>query len=121
MIKVTLNRNDVEFIVEIEPEDEGPESWMDDEHVPAIREAMEWNEWAWCQVTVRALLDEPVRFGERQFCGFASLCGCSYDSLEDFKASDYYSDLCDEAFNDLEMIIKHTCEQLEKNGTISLT
>jgi len=61
--------------------------------VADVREDMLWNDWAWCQVTVRAELEG--------FEGFAFLGGCSYKSEADFTEGGYYTDLCDEAFEDL--------------------
>lgn len=50
--------------------------------------------WAWCIVTVTA---ECGGFtGES-----SSLWGCSYKDEADFKASDYYKDLCGEALDEL--------------------
>jgi hypothetical protein len=51
------------------------------------------NSWAWCIVTVTA------RY--RSFAGIDSLCGCSYESEETFKACDYYKDLCSSALENL--------------------
>ena len=53
-----LNRNDVEFSITIDPEEDGPEDWMEDDCAREVREDYEsGNCWAWCQVTVHAKLE----------------------------------------------------------------
>lgn len=70
-----------EFDINIQPEEDGPEGWMDDELVPYVREQMAaGNEWAWCQVTVIASIGND----KQRFTGGDFLGGCSYRSEEDF-------------------------------------
>lgn len=89
-----ITEDDVEFFITITPEEEGPEGWMEDDMAADVRKDYEsGNDWAWCQVVVHARLDE--------WHGAAFLGGCSYKSEDDFMASDYYGDLCEEAFEDL--------------------
>ena len=59
-----------------------------------ILEELEYNEWAWCDITVMASI--------RGIRGYAYLGACSYKSKEDFiNANDYYTDLVSEATDDL--------------------
>ena len=53
---------------------------------------------AWCEVTVEAFLP-----GYPEFFGGAYLCGCSYESEEDFKCdTGYYEDMRKEAASALQ-------------------
>lgn len=102
-----------DFDINIQPEEDGPKGWMDDELVPYVLEQMEaGNEWAWCQVTVTA----SVGFDDHRFTGGAFLGGCSYRNEEDFikpefvvypkgsgetKRTGYYQEMKVEAEEDL--------------------
>lgn len=89
-----ITKDDVEFFITITPEEDGPEGWMEDDMAVKVREDYDsGNEWAWCQVSVCAHLNG--------FEGFAFLGGCSYRSEEEFRSSDYFTDMCDEAYEDL--------------------
>jgi hypothetical protein len=54
-----------------------------------IKQLNDGNEWAWCTVRVTAELEG--------FKGVAYLGACSYTSEAEFKASEYYNDMCIEA------------------------
>lgn len=72
-----------------------------------VRDQLEWgNEWAWCQVCVTAELEG--------FKGTAWLGGCSYESEDQFTIDGYYTDLCDEAFEDLVRNISETKTRIVK-------
>jgi len=66
-----------------------------------LKELEAGNEWAWCCVTVTTSLE----IDGKTYKGFASLGCCSYESEADFRNTDYYSDLCLEAFRDLQAVV----------------
>lgn len=70
-----------------------------------ILERLEWNEWVWCTVEVRATFDG---ISESDYLG----C-CSYESERDFREnSGYYQDMVEEARNRLEARLTALCEKL---------
>jgi hypothetical protein len=114
-----------EFDISIQPEEDGPEGWMDDELVPYVREQMAaGNEWAWCQVTVTA----SVGRDNQRFTGGDFLGGCSYRNEEDFikpqfvvypkgnteksEPTGYYEDMKDQAQADLVCVLQPVAEWL---------
>lgn len=108
MPRKALDRTLAEFTLACCPEIEDPEGCFstgddetDAEIVQGIRDDAEWNEWAWCSVSV------SVRIPGLPLVGRASLGGCNYESAEAFKADPYFADLCDEAWEDL-------CQQAEE-------
>ena len=101
-----LTEDDVEFTIDIGPEDlaiEGNASAIDPETdaetVAWIRDQLErGNELAWCQIIVSCRLkgvDSDLR-------GVDSLGACSYESIEDFKRDGYYDDMKAGALADLQ-------------------
>lgn len=82
--------------VEHEPMDESPEGYFDDPtNVEWIEKQLRVaNDWAWCQVTVRA-----------EWCGLVAedhLGACSYESGEDFReSSGYFDDMRDAVLDEL--------------------
>jgi hypothetical protein len=54
---------------------------------------LDHNLWAWCCARVRATW--------RGFAGEAYLGGCSYDSEDDFRNDQHFTDMCDEALDQL--------------------
>lgn len=113
-----------DFEINIQPEEDGPKGWIDDELVPYVLQQMEdGNEWAWCQVTVTA----SVGFDHDKFTGGAFLGGCSYRNEEDFiepefvvypkgsgetKRVGYYEDMKGEAHEDLVTQLEPVAEWL---------
>ena len=68
--------------------DRESESWV-------LSQLESGNEWAWCIVKVCAVYDDDLQ-GESNYLG-----ACSYESEKEFRESDYFSDLCQEALFDL--------------------
>lgn len=62
-----------------------------------LNELAAGNEWAWCAIFVTT----SVEIDGETIEGTASLGCCSYEYEDDFTSSDYYAQLCEEAFNDL--------------------
>lgn len=115
-----LKISDVTFTVSCEPEDEQIEGnasaidpISDKETEERIRsELSAGNDWAWCSVWVRAHLGD--------LNGAAHLGCCSYKSEADFRdesnGDGYYSDMKDEALEDLQRQINKlaplVCEEV---------
>lgn len=97
----TLTRDNPDVTIEVTclPADEGPEGHFSlDEGeeaatIRAIRDDMEWNEWAWCVARVRA------KWGT--LYADAYLGGCSYRNEAEFTGDAYYEDMVDEALGKL--------------------
>jgi hypothetical protein len=84
----------------------------DDENAAWIREQLaSGNEWAWCQVVVRA-----------RFAGFEArtyLGGCSYRSRADFERPGGYLDqMLDEVLTELAQAIEHGAKRLRALGNV---
>ncbi len=97
-------RDQFEYDLSVEQETDEPEGSfatgddeVDAEIVAKISADREWNEWAWCIVTVRATHPDLPDLE-----GIASLGGCSYRNAADFKTGGYYDDMVAEAGDDLE-------------------
>ena len=99
----------VDFSVSIEPEELPVEGNVDDSLVDEIMSEACHNPWAWCVVTVTA--SNPNLF----FTEDAVLGCCSYKSLEDFKSSDYYDQMCREAEAGLMVLAHQTKEFLNRS------
>lgn len=98
-------RETIKYALVCLPEEDGPEGHfasgddaLDAEDCARIREAAQWNEWAWCMVRVVA------SFGS--FKGNAYLGGCNYASREDFEKGGYFADMKEEALDDLARVIE---------------
>ena len=99
-----LNRAHVDFAVVATPSAvalEGSfasgDAEQDAEQIASIQQQLEdGQEWAWCDVEVRATIGELTA---RTYLG-----ACSYGSEQDFMVDGYYADLCDEAFAELERL-----------------
>jgi hypothetical protein len=109
-----LTADEVEFILECEPEDtpiEGNASAIDPETDARIekwiRDQLDsGNEWAWCAVTVTARW--------KDFVGMNHLGCCSYRSREDFMACGYFDDLKEVALADLNDAVARCATELEE-------
>lgn len=110
-----LTEDELEFEIQIEPEDEHPikcfdtgDAEEDKRMVQEILEAVEWNPWAWCSVKVRAVW--------RGFEGDWDYLGCcSYESEEDFKQpGGYYDGMKAEALESLNQLLADHYEDLSE-------
>lgn len=103
----SLQRNEVTFTVKAEVDDMRFESTCEtyDETVKEIQRQLDrGNVWAWSFVTVTAEWN-----GYRDS---ATLGGCSYNDESDFKEGDYYNDMCNDAFDQLNETLKRTFVEL---------
>ena len=100
-----FNRDEIEFTVEIMPEDlpiEGNcmasgDDEFDRECEQNIQRDLEsGNPWAWCIVRVGASHPKLPGIEGTDYLG----C-CSYASEDDFKAGGYFDDMCESAYQDL--------------------
>ncbi|MFO0964635.1 MAG: hypothetical protein U0793_03480 [Gemmataceae bacterium] len=108
-----LTADDVEFDLEVHPEDtpiEGNASAIDDETDAEterwIREELEsGNDWAWCSVVVKARWQD--------FEGWDALGCCSYRSEEEFRApGGYFDDMKANALAHLNEQVSRTAETI---------
>ena len=96
------SKDDVDFTLYWDPESDAPEGNFDNpEDVEWIRQQLEaGNEWAWCQVQVKATWTDPET--DEEYEGSDYLGGCSYESEESFKQpGGYYDDMKDSAYEEL--------------------
>lgn len=114
---MTVDRNRVEFEVEVLPEDCAIHgNVMASGDAETDHEVEQWvldqlgsgNEWAWCTVKVVAIVEG--------FEGVAYLGCCSYESEADFKDGGYFEDLCDEAYDDLCRNVKEAQDSFIRLG-----
>lgn len=101
-MKARIPKGEIRYDLKVEPEDlslEGNVMASGDEETDrqAVAEVQRQldagNEWAWCCVIVTASWNG--------FSGSAVLGACSYASEADFRASDYFADLRNEATDEL--------------------
>ena len=111
MPAIRVNRDNVQITIEIEPSVDPPEasfydaetnSWQEP-HPNFAKQVHELEkvsdgDWAWCDVTVTA------RFSD--LTGTAYLGQCSYKDEADFKSDGYYSQMVDEAIQELQQHIE---------------
>lgn len=76
------------------------------ENIKRIQEEMEYNEWAWCTVIVEAYF--------RGLKGTAYLGQCSYKDEEEFKKDPYYSQMVDEAVEEINEQVNNLLEAVEE-------
>jgi hypothetical protein len=110
-----LTAREVTFAVEPQPEDipvrgnamASGDDKVDKEYEDEILERLDNDDiWAWCHVVVTARWNG--------FEGTAGLGGCCYEDERDFrKNSCYFSDLCEEALDDLNRTVADHAHRLE--------
>lgn len=99
--------------LECYPEDVPPKGYcsaIDDETDAATELWIEHqlntgNQWAWCMVKVTAEW--------RDFSAYDTLCACSYESEEAFRADGYYADMAATALNELAERIESAKESVD--------
>lgn len=109
-----LRKDEVEFRLEIEPEEtavrgnfmatEDPEQDKRDED-EIIARLNRGDDWAWCLVIVKGYW--------QTFSASSALGGCSYANEADFKREGSYDDMCDEILDLLNAEIQNTATILE--------
>jgi hypothetical protein len=98
----------VTFTVQCDPEDlplvgaftSGDPTYAEEEaklERELLKRSNEGDAWAWCYVTVTA----TVVVDSHTFVGVASMGGCSYKDEAEFKADDYFSQMKNEAMDDI--------------------
>jgi hypothetical protein len=107
-----LRLDEVEITLLAEPEDIDPSGCFDSGDpesdrilVESIRKsACSGNTWAWCYVIVGVTW--------KGYRGEASLGCCSYESEDEFRTYDYFSDMVDEALGELNEKIAAAAKEL---------
>ena len=89
-----LTRDDVRIELVMMPEDDPIDASLEESAASWVRGELEaGNEWAWCKVRV------DVHY--KDLHASEHLGGCSYECIEDFRASMYYTEMVDAALSQL--------------------